>query len=1319
MRPRINPNRGAALMLLLLTGFQQAGLSQNCRELKATYTVAESRCTATGSVKVTPTGGSGTYNYKMQGPTVVDYTSSNLITGLQPGTYTLSVKDIVTNCETTLTNVIVPGSYTQPRFGLTETDVTCNNGNDGVISVTGVQNGRTPFTYKLVAPSAMGVGTVSSTGTFTGLMPGTYSVQMTDSCGSIQTRTISIQNYTWSITSATVTQSNCQNYNAQISLKDSKGNTNASGTAFNGWKYGVVRSPGDTVWSSSPGFAFSLGNKRTVTLIARDKCGQIQSKVWTNTTIPSVSANVSISGQNCTGFNAAITGQANMSSNTQYCIVDANGNAISGQPCNSTGVFNGLPYGSYCIKVKESCYDTVITRCFTQTKAVPAVDATASLSGYTCTAFTATVTGKSNLTNAQYCIVDAAGHSVPGQPCNPSGVFTGLPYGTYKIKVTDACQATPLTVTVTGVKRTRSVNATIVTNNYTCGTFNAVLGGGSNLTNPQYCLIDAAGHKDTCNSTGVFTNIPYGKYCINVTDGCGDTTIQRCIDMTKPAPAGGSPSISNLGCNGYTITVKGQQNIFNGQYCLLDANGNILLDASGKSMCNPTGVFNNVPYGKVCVRTTDGCTNGVFTNCITTTAPVPSIGPASVVNLSCSTFKVTITNPQNLFSPQFCLYDKLGNQVGSCNPSGVFTVTGYGSYTIKTTDGCTGKVFTTPITATKPMVYVDANLSYSNQTCSSFTVSVTGQVNLAGGVYTLKDNTGTTVATSTTGVFNNVSYGSYCIDIVNACKDTTISRCFSLQPTAIDAGATATPSCTYNTTDIAVKVTAGTGPYQVKVYDTLYNLISSASFSGQTTTVTGLPSLSTALRYRVIVLGACGKPDTVTVAAQPSSVRPSYAVTPQCPSSVKADGSGTLVVTATSNLSGLNVTITQQDFSPVSISYSFKSGNAFTFSNLDAGTYVLTYTFSGCTTSVNDTTVIPKYVFPSLAKSSAYQCDNSSFSVGASVSGGMSPYTYEIIASSPSKPSVVAPPQSSPIFNINNNTKYDLIRLRAIDACGNSALNDVSILPLANTIVSASSDCISQSTTLSTSVLPNATFSWYKKSKNGDSVLLATGSPTYTISSMKFSDTGLYVAKTSVNSGCLTKISYFRLTGTCGLVLPVDITLEGKQLPESNRLSWTVPVASGISGFELQRSNDPEAAFVPVAHIPARVASQQEDAYALMDNRPEPGSNLYRLHVLYAGGGESFTNVVTLGGNGSGPEVSAYPNPVDRMLNIKIQGDAGQRYMIALYNVVGRNIFTRQVNGAAGVIQYHRDASASKGLYILKILNMTTGAYNTYKIQFK
>jgi len=1305
MNTRITSIRGAVLMLLLI-GIQHIGLSQNCRELTATYTVFESRCTATGAVQVKAIGGTGNYNYKMQGPSPVDFTSSSYITGLQPGTYTLTVKDISTACSLDIINIVVPGTYVTPKFGLTETDVTCNNGSDGTISVTGAQNGRQPFAFKLVAPSPMGVGTSNSTGSFTGLKPGNYSVQMTDSCGGIQTRTISIQNYTWSITSATVTLSSCQTYNGKIVLTDSKGNTNASGTAFNGFQYGVVRSPGDTSWFTTSTFTFNIGDARTISLVAKDRCGNVQAKNWSNTVIPSVGANLTFSGQACTTFNVAVTGQTNLT-NPQYCLTDASGHAVSGQPCNTTGVFSNVPYGSYCIKITNVCYDTVINRCFTQTKSVPAVSATATISNYTCTTFTATVTGQTNLMNPQYCIQDAAGHAIVTQPCNTTGVFNNLPYGTYKILVKDGCTGIVIPVTVTGTKRTRSINSTINTSNLGCSTFTAVLTGATNMTNPQYCLLDASGNQITCNTTGAFPNIPYGNYCIKVTDGCGDTTLTRCISMTKPAPSGGGLTASNQGCGSYTVTVTGQKNIYNGQYCLLDASGNQIT-------CNTTGVFTNVPYGTVCVKTTDGCTNGVFTSCITTAAPVPSVGPVVISNQTCSTFTATVSNQQNLSSPQFCLYNAGGTQVGVCNTSGIFNITGYGSYTIKTTDGCTGKVFTSPFTAVKPVSSVNANVSFANQTCTSFAVTVTGQTNLAGAQYSLKDNTGTVVATSTSGAFTNVSYGSYCIEITNACRDTTIDRCFSLQPPAINAAATATPSCTYTATDLAIQVTAGTGPYIAKVYDSLFNLLGSTSFSGNTTSMTGLPSLPSAGKYKVVITGTCGKPDTITVAPVPSQVTRSYSITPQCPSSLKANGSGTLVATATSNLSGLSVAIVKQNGAPVTIGYSFNSGNTYTFNNLDAATYVLAYTFAACTSTVYDTVVVPVYTFPSLAKSSAYQCDNKSFSIGASVSGGIGPFTYEIIASNPSTPSLVTAPQSNPIFAINNNTQYNLIRLRATDACGNAALNDVSVLPLANTLVSASSDCINQSSTLSTESLPNATYSWYKKSKTGDSTLLATGSPTYTISNVQLSDTGLYVAKTSINSGCLTRIAYFRITGTCGTVLQVGVTLTGQHLAGGNQLGWNAS-NTGITGYEVQRSSGINAPYDAIGTVPAGTS---DGNYVFMDKDPGEGSHLYRLHIFYNAGGDSYSNTVSLGGNGE-PMVSVYPNPVDRLLNIKIQGEPDQRYLVSLYNVIGQCIFTKVVDNISTPIQYGRNASTPTGVYVLKVLNTVTGAYSTYKIQFK
>jgi len=724
MKPTLNKVRGFLLWFILICSIN-SGFSQVCTGFTATYITSESRCTATGTLQINATGGSGSYNYELKGTSTSAFTSSNLITGLAPGTYSVIVKDLISNCSFEIDNIIITGTYTDPRFGLTETDVTCMNGNDGTISIAASSGGRAPFSYTIVAPSASAIGTTNSTGTFTGLTPGSYSVQMTDSCGGIQTRNISIQNYNWSISATSVSNISCTNYHAQISLLDSKGNTNSSGTAFNGFTYGFVNGPADTIWFATSGFDFDLGQIRKLTLVVKDNCGLVQTKTWTNNVIPSVQANVTITGNNCTGFTATVNGQQNLTT-PNFCLVDNLGNPVSGQPCNTNGIFTAVPYGSYCIHITNSCYDTVITRCFTQSQPVPAVSGVVSLTNYTCTGFQAAVTGQQNLTSPVYCLLDQSGNPVTGVPCNSTGVFPNLPFGSYQIQVTDGCTGTVLNLTFSASEKIKSVAATVTTNGYGCTGFNATVTGQTNLVSPQYCLVDSVGNPITCNSTGIFNNLNYGSYCINITDACNDTTIQRCMTVVKPVASGGSATITNKTCSGFNVTISGQANIFNGLYCLQDNSGN---PVSGVP-CNNTGVFTNIPYGSYCVQTTDGCSGAILTNCFTVTAPAPAVGPAVISNITCTGFTATLTGQQNLTSPNYCLLDSLNNPLGICNSTGVFIINGFGAYTIQTTDGCSGTVLNTPFSDYKPVPSVNTNVNFTNQGCTSFTATIAGQANL-------------------------------------------------------------------------------------------------------------------------------------------------------------------------------------------------------------------------------------------------------------------------------------------------------------------------------------------------------------------------------------------------------------------------------------------------------------------------------------------------------------------------------------------------------------------------------------------------------------
>jgi hypothetical protein len=1297
------------LLSLATTFITNNTVAQNCDSLTASWSSTESRCKATGTVEIVVKGGSGNYNYMLAGSVNTGFTSSPSIGGLPGGTYTGTVKDVVSACTYTLNNIVVPGSYVEPRFGLTETDVSCTNGSDGTVSVTSLTNGLGPFGFWLVAPSAMLVGAYSNTGTFTGLIPGTYTVQMMDSCGAIQTRTISIQNYSWAVYTSSVVSVGCTNYYVQLTLRDSKGNFNTSGTAFNGFQYGVVAVAGDTVWYATPGFAFDLGQSRRVVLVAKDRCGAVQSVNWSNGAVPAVGASLSVTAPTCTGFNVSVMNPMNLTT-PQYCLVDASGNPVPGQPCNGAGSFTNVPYGSYCMRITNACYDTVFTRCLTQLQPAPALTGAIALSAYTCTGATATVTGQQHLTSPQYCIVDASGNPVPGQPCNGSGVFVNVPYGTYTVNVTDGCSGTVLSIGFASAKLVKSVASTVTLSGGTCSAFNASLGGAANLISPLYCLLDSLGNTLTCNGNGVFGGLAYGSYCIDVTDACGDTTIQRCFHQYLQAVTGGSASVTNRTCSGFDVSIAGQSNVYNGQYCLLDSTGN---PAAGIP-CNSTGVFVNVPYGNYCIQTTDACSATVNTVCFSAGAPTPAVGSVVVSNKTCAGFTATQTGQRHLTSPTYCLLDALGNTVGTCNPTGVFAVSAYGSYTIQTTDGCADSVLLAPFSVSRPIPSVSPTVNFTNQNCTSFTATITGQANLTNPQYALVDSLGDTVATNNTGVFAGVLYGSYCIDITDGCGDTTITRCFSTQPNPITLTLTAKPSCTYNATDVTVNITSGFGPFTVVVYDLFGHLLADTTAAASTIVVSGLPKMINPL-LRIVVSGSCGSPATSFVLATPTQLTRSYQIVPKCPSSAVPSGSGDLSVTASSNLTPVNLQITQFNFSPVSISYSYSSGSNYTFSNLDAGTYVVTYSFSSCSSTLNDTVVVPPYTFPGLDRSAAYQCNDNSFTISGSASGGVSPFTYAIIGSVPLSPGVNTTPQASPLFSINTGAQYSLIRLRAIDACGNSALADVDILPLQNTIISATGNCFNQGSTLSVNTIPNAVYAWYYKVSDtaSDSTLVGTDTA-YTIGSISAADTGVYVNRMSINSGCLTQLSYFHLDGSCNgmWLLPLSVVLSGQvDADGSNLLTW---VGTGdASVFIVERSGTAGGDFVALGPVDVVAGGH---GYLFRDASPLAGTNFYRLRVLRNGGNAAYSNVVALSSGGSSLSITVFPNPVTTELNVAIDGSQTVRYRVSLFTATGQLVYSGEQTLQTGSVVIRRTTNMVPGIYMLRVDGQEAGAGRVFKV---
>ncbi|HEY8396498.1 MAG TPA: T9SS type A sorting domain-containing protein [Flavihumibacter sp.] len=1270
----------------------------------------ESRCKATGTITVTATGGTGNYNYRVVGPISTPYTSSSVITGLSAGTYTVMVQDVSSNCVAELQNIVVPGSYEDPRFSLEKTDVTCANGSDATITVTGLTGGRGPYTYKIVAPSPAGVGTTNNTGVFTGLPGGEYAIELKDSCGGIQTRRINVLPYDWWIENHSGSRTNCNNGAFQLRLRDSRGNANTSSSIFSNFKYGVVNGAGDTSWYNNYQFVHELGSRRSLRLVAKDGCGNVRFVNWTDTQIPTVANVVATSFQSCNSFTARITGQTNLN-NPTYCLYNSSNVQIA---CNTTGQFSNIPVGTYRITVRDECFDTTITRNFVLTPPKLSMNPNVSINRTDCNAVTASVSGLVNFTNPRFCLKNSQNEELA---CNNNGVFTNLPAGSYCIEVKDGCYDTTIRRCFTVDALRPSVAANITVSDPQCDNVDVSIGGQTNLRNPQFCLYNAANQLVACNTTGNFNNIPYGNYCMRITNDpqCYDTTIQRCFTVAPIPPSVNAQLNVNRKCNAIDLSVGGAQNLRNPQYCLYNAANQLVA-------CNTTGVFANIPYGQYCmeIRNDPTCYDTTIRRCINVQRLVPAIGSLQVSNRGCTGYRLTVSGVSNFTNPQYRLKTP-GGQVIATNTNGVFNNVPYGNYCVEVQNdaNCYDTTITRCITTlqNKPSA---GNTRITNKTCSGFNVELQNVTNFTNPTYTLKNADNEVVGTSSNGRFSNVPYGSYCMEVRDNCYDTTIRRCFEVDPNVPTISLTAQPSCVFNMTNIRVNVSNGTLPYTVKAYTPDNTLAATVTSSNSTIWLNELPALPGNQQYRIELTDNCGGAVSRGVTPAISTFNSNLQVTAKCPSGANQDGSSELTVTVSSNLGLINPTIIRKNGAVVNIPYNTGSVAVYKWTDLAPATYVIQYNLPGsCNNKDYDTVVIGSYQYPQLDKSASYQCDNNSFSVGANVTGGAPPFMYEIIGSVPSTPSIVAPPQASPIFNINNGASYSLVRLRVVDYCGNATLNDVSVLPLQNTVITAQSDCYYTDVTLSVPAFANSTYEWYHKLSETDSVLVGTDRE-YMIPYLEPDAVGEYVAKVSVNNGCLVRLNYYTVTGNCGGVLSDGLKLTGKAIRKTNQLTWNHLASGDIIRYQVERMKPNSNEFQVIAEVGV-TDTRANTQFSYTDDRLIAPQHQYRIKGFDKSGKVVYSNLVKLKQEvGNDLSIAIYPNPVKDQINVSFQVNQPGLYQFDLMNAAGQVIHqSRKAVGGPMVVTLLRHKTMIPGVYFLKVTNTVTGVETIEKLLFQ
>ncbi len=278
-----------------------------------------------GSITVTATGGQAPYRYALDND---NYSTNNVITGINAGMHTLYIKD-ARNCIITKNYNFTQSTSPINVQIINVTGVACANEATGAISVNAT-GGAGSFTYSI------NNGTPQATGNFTGLTGGTYTIKAFDAnnCDKTISVNVNASNPPITIESKTINNISC------FGANDGSIVINAIGGS----------APLRYAWQGQTSTTNTLSNIRAgsyrVTITDAIGCTKTEATTITEPTALTLSTQVQAL---CTGTNNGIISIMATGGTMPYQYSINNGTSFL-----STSTFSSLAVGMYNIVVKDS-----------------------------------------------------------------------------------------------------------------------------------------------------------------------------------------------------------------------------------------------------------------------------------------------------------------------------------------------------------------------------------------------------------------------------------------------------------------------------------------------------------------------------------------------------------------------------------------------------------------------------------------------------------------------------------------------------------------------------------------------------------------------------------------------------------------------------------------------------------------------------------------------------------------------------------------------------------------------------------------------------